>query len=1048
MPLLSLRADPGVGAIAVSPNARDIVLAGRSGLYIVDYHQPLALPRWLPLRSAWEVASVQWCPSNEARIVSSNNQKVLVWNLNLASDKAIEFVLHGHHRAVSDVDFSATDPPMLATSSIDSTVKLWDLRVPRTGGTDSAALTFADFDAGALQARWNPVNENQIASAHNNRVLVWDKRNYNVPYASITAHQSECNGIRYLADGRILSCSTDGTVKLWDPKPSTVEFILPELTINAGFPVWRALPTPYELGAAIVPLRGDRGVHIINLANIPKENTLEGVKIGTLSHPASVKDALYFRHPSPSQYALATWGKDAQLRVWDGKPMLELPHSRSAAGCKDTVLPPLDQTKTLNMTEQDRPYLSGFNMFDLPGIHGEKSKRVSLEQLDWIAGVQLNTSDHDGASSIITSKPGIIQPANFSQELEVISQKFPRIEVLETTSTHCKLSLLGPWSDTGGLATVEVDVSVPTEYPNQPFQTSLHAATGVSQKSLMDIQNYLDNTCLELAAHGAPQLEVCVRYLVGDNPSIAQALAYCGKKDIDTFSSSSSLDEAIEPLNSQMTPTTPLQDPTLLIPESPSSMDDVVDLNGIDNLELGSVNHALDNTPLPKNSGAVWSKTGKLVCFFNKRPVIRERGPLPLDKVFAEADDSDDNSAAPFASDSDDFEMDSLVKWPSGMRLSSKLGLNPMKGLGGELNRSRSRTLTTISSEYEYSESAVPTIENSDQEVVLRNFVHLWPSRPDVAAEYRHDVNGNPLDVAEHNLAVAERFGLNSDAKIWRLLLECVHTEMLKSMQLSSKKVHSPVFDWGSGFMGLRSLLPRIATELERQNNIQMLACITCLLSMIRSYSKRRELSQTHKRNTAHNSHSMSCRRAHLNSIMHSDSSNLTSADSSSCNLTKRNLLSGSTSSMPEKPMFVVKLMTPDVVEGWGEWDPEMCRKWVERSLVYREQYAKLLHVWGLDIKRAEILKLNWEDPLMLAFKPVLLKHVDPESAFDLEAPFAKRTCELCKRPIARLFKGCLKCLHSMHNDCAQEWWGVANECPAACGCECKQFVPDGAIVV
>lgn len=1012
MPLLSLRADAGVGAIAVSPSARDAVLAGRSGLYVVDLQQPLALPRWLPLRSAWEVASVEWCPSLETRIVSSSNQKALVWNLALPSDRAVEHVLHGHRRAVSDVDFSRIEPPLLATASIDSTIKVWDLRALRRGGQNSAVHSFTEFDAGALQARWNPLDLNQVASAHNNRIVVWDRRKFNVPYASIVAHESEVNGVQFLADGRVLSCSTDGTVKLWDWRN---DCSTPVLTVNAGFPVWRALPTPFELGAALLPLRREFGVQLVNLAQSESVVPLAQARVGTLAHPAPVKDAVYFRHAGASQYAVATWSRDAQLRIWDGKPMLELPHARSAAGCKDTQLPPLPHLPSLNTAEFDAPRAAGLG-FSLPGMHAAPEP---VEQLDWIAGVDLHVETREPEIDAPMPSPGV-----FTQELETIAQKFPRVELADVSPGGCRLALLGPWSELRALTTITVDVTVPPLYPSQPLTLEIHTGPDTDDSALAGVRAGVVAACTELSEHSAPQVEVCVRFLVGDNPSVGEALAYHGRAELATPS------EGDEPAVT-LAPPTDTPNIALLPPSplpSPDVMDEVSDVSGLDALELAG--HApIDSTPLPKNSGAVWSKTGKLVCFFNRRTALRERGPLPLDKVFAEADDSDDGSAAPFLSDSDDFDVDSSQKWSAALRMSSKIGLNPLAAFGG---RARSRTLTTMSSDRE-AESVQGSAQ--EQQVLVRDFVHLWPSRPDVAAEYRNDVNGHPLIVAEHNLAVAERFELEDDARLWRLLVEYVKMEIIKrssDLRHESSSLNSPVFDWGSGFLGLRSLVPRIAHELERQNNVQMLACLACLLSMIRAYRGRcmRDTSRQ-SRPRAHRNVKLSSTYTSLIKLPHKGGNRIRRAAT-----TRPQALVHS----PGVSILSVRLQTPNVVDGWGEWDPNECQRWIERSTEYREQYAELLHMWGLDIQRSEVLKLSWDDPLMLAFRGVLEWPIQRDVALEVSVSSHVAQCALCCRPVMRLFKSCLKCLHALHSECAHRWWKSADECPSACGCACKEF--------
>ena len=47
-----------------------------------------------------------------------------------ASRAPIQFTLHSHGRAITDINFSAHNPDVLATCAVDSFVMTWDLRAP------------------------------------------------------------------------------------------------------------------------------------------------------------------------------------------------------------------------------------------------------------------------------------------------------------------------------------------------------------------------------------------------------------------------------------------------------------------------------------------------------------------------------------------------------------------------------------------------------------------------------------------------------------------------------------------------------------------------------------------------------------------------------------------------------------------------------------------------------------------------------------------------------------------------------------------------------
>ncbi|KAJ3562434.1 hypothetical protein NP233_g9576 [Leucocoprinus birnbaumii] len=72
-----------VGNMSISPSSRDIVLAARRGLFILDLESPLEVPRFLPQGGTWDVADVQWNPhpQRDRFIVSTSSEKLCVSDL-------------------------------------------------------------------------------------------------------------------------------------------------------------------------------------------------------------------------------------------------------------------------------------------------------------------------------------------------------------------------------------------------------------------------------------------------------------------------------------------------------------------------------------------------------------------------------------------------------------------------------------------------------------------------------------------------------------------------------------------------------------------------------------------------------------------------------------------------------------------------------------------------------------------------------------------------------------------------------------------------------
>lgn len=66
--------------MSISPSGRDVVLAARSGLYIIDLEAPFEVPRFLPQGGTWDVADVQWNPHpfRANYVVSTSSEKLFV----------------------------------------------------------------------------------------------------------------------------------------------------------------------------------------------------------------------------------------------------------------------------------------------------------------------------------------------------------------------------------------------------------------------------------------------------------------------------------------------------------------------------------------------------------------------------------------------------------------------------------------------------------------------------------------------------------------------------------------------------------------------------------------------------------------------------------------------------------------------------------------------------------------------------------------------------------------------------------------------------------
>ncbi|KAG6332149.1 hypothetical protein ID866_6938 [Astraeus odoratus] len=318
-----------VGNMSISPMGRDIVLAARRGLFIIDLEAPLEIPRFLPQGGTWDVADVQWNPHrlHAQYIVSTSSEKLLIWNLLMPGRMSIQHILRSHYRAITDINWHTFEPDMVSSVGIDAWIWTWDLRKP-----DKPVLGLCAFNAGGTQVKWNRQDPNVLASSHMDEVLIWDRRKGSLPTARIRAHNAKIYGIDW-AHARvndIITCSLDKSIKVWNvreaasteksqPQPST--------TIATRYPVWRARDLPFGRGVLSLPQRGETSLEMWG-----EDNSLIPATIFE-GHTDVVKEFVWRKGGAGDEYQLITWSKDRTLRFWPVDP-----DTMEKVGCKPSLL--------------------------------------------------------------------------------------------------------------------------------------------------------------------------------------------------------------------------------------------------------------------------------------------------------------------------------------------------------------------------------------------------------------------------------------------------------------------------------------------------------------------------------------------------------------------------------------------------------------------------------------------------------------------------------------------------------------------------------------
>ncbi|KAF9400714.1 hypothetical protein BGX21_003663, partial [Mortierella sp. AD011] len=765
---LSIHVEQPVGSMSISPSSRDVVLAARKGLFIIDLENPYEQPRVLHHLTKWEVADVQWNPhfSRENWIASTSNQKALIWNLGHNVPRAVELILHAHSRAITDINWSPFHPDLLATCSVDTFVHVWDLRTPK-----KPVNSFCAWTAAATVVKFNRMDEFLLASAHDTNLEVWDTRKGSSPFKTIPAHKQKINGIDWSRKHRnhIVTCSLDKSIKFWDiDDPSQ-----PHNEIVTKSPVWRARHTPFGHGILTMPQRTETALSLWNRER-PSEPVckFEG-------HTDTVKEFVWRVRDAGDTadhrlFQLVTWSKDQHLRLWPiSEKMLEA-MDHKATSVDITPYPPMYE----NMSFRDPPpqymaatpsralstlrVLAGNRLSTMTPFRTSMSSRsigplesggLFREQkapspLVWMQGVRMAKPSGD------LGVPDRASPQTVATEIAAVGQKFPNVkfEKVNIAGRTCTISLNSLRSNEG-VSFVRVNISFPQFYPKEaPPTFEIQKSGMLSMATRAQISSNLEHIASRHASRGLPCLEAVIRCLLGED-----------KRD-------EVLDKGLDDSD---------EDDTIVNPLRKS--------RGRDGGAGDKKDHQV---PFPCLCGAVFATNGKLVTFFSKlRTPHATSSTIPVagrsstliktpytythPRTYSSMGEYKAFSRLPSGADSLAGTMSSIVT-----DADDQDDLWPMPNLFSKAKPKQE--LVRVTRKPKDQPAFFKPQPQSRSTLYLKDITHLLPVSPRLAAVYTYVVydvqnaewwlNGDSVsEICEHNALQARHLGRLDLYKIWKL---------------------------------------------------------------------------------------------------------------------------------------------------------------------------------------------------------------------------------------------------------------------------------------
>lgn len=167
--------------------------------------------------------AIDWSPLAEGNLATGDCKKfVFTWSVTESGWNVDHIPLTGHTASVEDIQWSPNEPNVLATCSVDRSIRIWDIRTKA-----KSAITMADSHQSDVNViSWNKLEKSFLLSGGDDgAVKVWDLRKFrnnsnssSTPIATFKHHVNPITSVEWHpTDSTTFAASSDDNmITQWD----------------------------------------------------------------------------------------------------------------------------------------------------------------------------------------------------------------------------------------------------------------------------------------------------------------------------------------------------------------------------------------------------------------------------------------------------------------------------------------------------------------------------------------------------------------------------------------------------------------------------------------------------------------------------------------------------------------------------------------------------------------------------------------------------------------------------------------------------------------